>query len=276
MSSTTHQPEIIHLSEHQPPASLAQTIPPASLAQTITALQTRYKSAHTALYEALRDIYAAYHAYILNATQAEREKNRAVLDQACEANDIGTNDQTTDLHKLVKLVVTVNPQLTSGYVHVFSVARELHKTPDEFLGWLKEAGGIEAVRKKFLADGTLNPNYESGSKREKNRASRIANARNSLQAPRCTIDATALASANFTAVATPTECVAIVVRRPNGSVDIMDFVSDKALLNDAYLQHAIEQSEKTASNTTAPTDAMPPTPQEQEAVAAELADIGTA
>ncbi|MFL9964551.1 hypothetical protein PQR02_26490 [Paraburkholderia sediminicola] len=56
-------------------------------------------------------------------------------------------------------------------MHVFSVAQAENKKPDEFLPWLKEAGGIETVRKKFLADGTLNPKYES--QREKNRMGKI-------------------------------------------------------------------------------------------------------
>ncbi|ABX16490.1 hypothetical protein [Burkholderia multivorans] len=235
MSNTNQQTEIINISEHQSPASLAQTI---------TALKTRYMGAHTALYEALRDIYAAYHVYILNATQAEREKNRAVLDQKCKDNDIGTNDQTTDLHKLVKLVVTVSPQLTSGYVHVFSVARELQKTPDEFPGWLKDAGGIETVRKKFLTDGKLNPNYESGSKREKNRLDKIASARNALQATCCTIGAPVFAGASLDPVDKPTECIAIAVRNPDGSIGIKGFISSKSLIDSAYLEHATEQNRK--------------------------------
>lgn len=240
MTVTHQQPEIIRLADHQTPVSLAQTI---------TALQTRYTSAHNALYEALRDIYAAYHVYILNATQAECEKNRAALDQACKDNEIGTNDQTTDLHKLVKLVVTANPQLTSGYVHVFSVARELQKTPDEFLLWLKNAGGIETVRKKFLADGTLNPKYVSGSKREKKRSDKIASARNALQTTRCTIGALALADAHLDSVESPTECIAIVVRNPDGSIGIKGFVSDKTLLDSAYLEYAAEQTRKSAPDT---------------------------
>ncbi|MBU9311856.1 hypothetical protein [Burkholderia multivorans] len=127
----------------------------ASLKQAITALQTRFNGAHKALHETLQDIYATYHAYIVNVTPDEREKNRSVLDESCKAAEIGTNGQTTDLHKLVKLVVTSNSQLASGYVHVFSVASALQKAPDEFVSWLSTAGGIEAVRKKFLADGSL-------------------------------------------------------------------------------------------------------------------------
>jgi hypothetical protein len=239
MNSTTHQPEIHRFADHQKPVSLAQTI---------TTLQTRYTGAHDALYEALRDIYAAYHVYIVDATHAECEKHRAVLDQACKDNEIGTNDQTTDLHKLVKLIVTASPQLTSGYVHVFSVARQLRRTPAEFLDWLKDSGGIETVRKKFLADGTLNPNYESGSKREKNRAGKIASARNALQAPSVTIDALALAGADLEPVQKPTEYVAIVVRNPDGSIGIKEFVSNKTLLDSAYLEYAAEQPRKTTPN----------------------------
>lgn len=240
MNDTTHQPEIIHLAEHQSPAPLKQTI---------AALQTRFTGAHNALYETLRDIYGTHLAYIVNAAPEEREKNRAVLDEACKAEQMRTNDQTTDLHKLVKLIVTVNPQLTSGYVHVFSVASALKKTQAEFLGWLKEAGGIEAVRKKFIADGKLNPNYESGSKREKNRSNKIASARNALQATRCTIEGPALADANLVPVEKPTECVAIVVRNPDGSIGIKGFVSSKSLIDSAYLEHAAEQTQKTTSET---------------------------
>lgn len=237
MSSTTHQPEIHRFADHQKLVSLAQTI---------TALETRYTGAHNALYEALRDIYDTHHTYIVNAAPEEREKNRAVLDDACEKKKFGTSDKTTDLHKLVKLVVTTNPQLTSGYVHVFSVAQAQNTKPDQFLPWLKEAGGIETVRKKFLADGKLNPNYESGSKREKNRAGKVANARNALQSACVTIDALALADAALDPVANPTEYVAIVVRNPDGSIDIKGFVSNKTLLDSAYLEHAAEQTQKTA------------------------------
>ncbi|MDN7930697.1 hypothetical protein QZM52_05250 [Burkholderia metallica] len=239
MSNTNQQTETTNLADHQAPASLAQTI---------TTLQTRYTGAHNALYEALRDIYGAHHTYFLNAVPEQREQNLAALNQAFKDSKIGTTEQTTDLHKLVKLVVTVNPQLTSGYVHVFSVAQALNTKPDQFLLWLKEAGGIETVRKKFLADGKLNPNYESGSKREKNRAGRIANARNALQTACVTIDALALADATLDPVANPTEYVAIVVRNPDGSIGIKGFVSNKTLLDSAYLEHAAEQTQKTTPN----------------------------
>lgn len=240
MSGTTHQPEIIRLADHQSPASLEQAI---------TALQTRFTGAHNALYETLRDIYGTHLAYIVNAAPEEREKNREVLDETCKDNDIGTNDQTTDLHKLVKLVVTVSPQLTSGYVHVFSVAQALKKTPGEFLKWLKEAGGIEAVRKKFLADGEINPKYVSGSKREKNRSVKVASARDALQTTRCIIDAPALADAHLDPVEKPTEYVAIIVRNPDGSIGIKGFISSKSLIDSAYLEHAAEQTQKTNSDT---------------------------
>ncbi|MFM0225281.1 hypothetical protein [Paraburkholderia dipogonis] len=240
MSDTTQQTEIIRLAEYQSPVPLAQTI---------TALETRFTGAHNALHETLRDIYGTHLAYIVNAAPEEREKNRAILDEACKAKQIGTNDQTTDLHKLVKLVVTVSPQLTSGYVHVFSVAQALKKTPGEFLKWLKEAGGIEAVRKKFLADGEINLKYVSGSKREKNRSDKVASARDALQATRCIIDAPALADADLDPVEKPTEYVAIVVRNPDGSIDIKGFVSSKSLIDSAYLEHAAEQTQKTTSDT---------------------------
>lgn len=241
MSDTTSQSKIIDLAEHQPPVSLKQTI---------TSLETRFAGAHNALHETLRDIYGIHLAYIVNAAPEEREKNRAVLDEACETKKIGTNDQTTDLHKLVKLVVTVSPQLTSGYVHIFSVAQALKKTPGEFLKWLKEAGGIEAVRKKFLADGEINPKYVSGSMREKNRSDKVTSARNALQLTRCTIDAPALADANLDPVETPTECIAIVVRNPDGSIGIKGFVSSKSLIDSAYLEHAADQNKNAVSDTT--------------------------
>jgi hypothetical protein len=248
--------------------------PAQSFKDAIEALEKKHTGAHNALHEALRDIYAIYLAEIVGVSGKKLAENQSTLNTACEIKKIKTSDQTTDLHKLVKLIVTVNPQLASGYVHVLSVAHALSKTSDQFLDWLKNAGGIEAVRKKFLANGDDNPNYESGSKREKKRAENVANARDGLQSARCTIDASALASANFDRVAAPKECVAIVVRYPNGSIGIKDFVSDDALLDATYLQHAAEQKAK--SHTDKTSAATPPTSQEREAAVAELAGVGAA
>ncbi|MDR6420248.1 hypothetical protein J2801_002499 [Paraburkholderia phenoliruptrix] len=240
--------------KNQAPQAISFAGPTAfpSLTHAITTLQTSFEGAHKALYETLQDIYATHHFYSVNVTAEERAKNRVVLDEACKAAEIGTTPQTTDLHKLVKLVVKTNSQLTSGYVHVFSVASALQKTPDEFLSWLSAAGGIEAVRKKFRADGKPNPNYESGSKRGKNRADKIASARNALQATRCVIAASALANASFEPVKEPTECVAIVVRNPDGSIGVKGFVSKKSVLESAYLEHAVEQAETETPSTAAP------------------------
>lgn len=263
MSNTKQEPEIIPFEKHQVPLLTAEFI---------TSLRDKNTGAHQAVRESLRDIYSAHYIYIANATPDAIKKNRRILNTACENANISTNDTTTDLHKLVKLVVSVNPQLASGYVHVLSVAQALNKTPDEFLDWLKKAGGIEAVRKKFLATGKENPNYESGSTREKNRSDRIANAKNSLKATRCTIDAAVLADANFSPVKEKTECVAIVVRNPDGSLGIKDLVSDKALLDSAYLQHAIEQQTQTnATDKSATVSA-----NEQKAATAELVEMCSA
>jgi hypothetical protein len=229
--------------------------PAPSFKDAIEALEKKHTGAHTALRETLRDIHAIYLAEIVEASGNKLTENKRILDEACDAEKIKTSDQTTDLHKIVKLITKADPQLGSGYVHVLSVAHALGKTSGNFLNWLTEAGGIEAVRKKYLANGSDNPNYTSGSARKKKREENLTNARHALQTPRITIDATILASANFDQVKTLTECVAIVVRRTDGSVDIMDFVSDKALLDDAYLQYAVEQSEKPKSDVGETSDA---------------------
>jgi hypothetical protein len=262
MSNTKQQPEIIPFEKHQVPLLTAEFI---------TSLRDKNTGAHQAVRESLRDIYSAYYIYIAAATPDSLKENRRILDDACSKAKIEVVDKTTDLHKLVKLVVTANPQLASGYVHVLSVAKAKDKTPDEFLDWLKKAGGIEAVRKKFLANGNDNPNYESGSKREKKRDEKITSAKFGLQSARCVIDSSTLANANFGRVSTITECIAIVVRYPNGNLGIKDFVSDEALLDSAYLQHATEQEAK--SNADSAATAATPTSQEREAAIDKLAGV---
>lgn len=264
MSHTKQKPEVIPFEQHQ--VSLLT-------AEFINTLRDKNTGAHQAVRESLRDIYSAYKIYIVNATPDALKNNIRILDDACSKAKIEVVEKTTDLHKLIKLVVTANPQLTSGYVHVLSVAQALKKTPDDFLQWLKDAGGIEAVRKKFLVSGKENPNYESGSKREKKREENILKAKNGLQSVRCMIDSLALADANFNRVASTTECIAIVVRYPNGDVAIKDFVSDEALLNSAYLQHATEQ--ETKSNAGNMSAAVAPTAQEREAAVDKLAGVSS-
>jgi hypothetical protein len=260
MSNINLEPEIISLSAHHVHLLTADLI---------KSLRDKNTGAHEAVRESLRDIFSADYVYFANATPEAIKNNRRILNNACSDAKIITVETTTDLHKLVKLVVTANPQLASGYVHVLSVAKSVKKTPDNFLDWLNKAGGIEAVRKKFLANGDENPNYESGSTREKKRDAKIASAKDGLKSTRCTIDASVLANANFNRVTTVTECVAIIVRYPNGNIGIKDFVSDKTLLNSAYLQHAIEQEAK--SNVDNASAATPPTAEEREAAIDTLA-----
>ncbi|WP_186136181.1 hypothetical protein [Burkholderia gladioli] len=221
----------------------------ATFLDKITGLEAEHVRSKTALWDMLARVLGLYHVEIKNASVEIRFSNVQALKERCTQQEIRYTTSTAPLTMMLKLIVSDNRQLAAGYALVLNAADLQGQTKDTFVSWLKEAGGIEKVRKTYDASGTLRPIKTLAVPAQHAACGRERLGTNIL----FSVDALSLVDAELETVTADTMRTAIVMLHADGSLSVRAIVKDKCALDRAYVAFANEfapDSTSTASDST--------------------------
>ncbi|WP_186021388.1 hypothetical protein [Burkholderia gladioli] len=208
----------------------------ATFLDKISGLEAEHVRSKTALWDMLAQGLGLFQSEIKHASAETRFANMQALKEQCTRREIRFTTNTSPLTMMLKLVVSDNRQLAAGYALVLNAADQQGQTKDTFVSWLKEAGGIERVRKTYDASGTLRPVRNLISPADLAERGRKRLGTNIL----CSVDALSLTDAELETVAADTMRTAIVMLHADGSMSVRAVVKDKGTLDRAYIAYANE------------------------------------
>ncbi|MFX1763133.1 hypothetical protein PWP93_11130 [Paraburkholderia sp. A1RI-2L] len=208
----------------------------ATFLDKISGLQAEHARSKTALWDMLARGLGLFQTEIKQASAETRFANVQALKDQCTQREIRFTTNTSPLTMMLKLIVSDNRQLAAGYALVLNAADQQGQTKDTFISWLKEAGGIERVRKTYDASGTLRAVKSLTNPADLAEQGRKRVGTNIL----CSVDALSLADAGLETVTADTMRTAIVMLHADGSMSVRAIVTDKGALDRAYAAYANE------------------------------------
>ena len=141
-------------SAHVAPAPRAAALPKAPLTfedhlEKIDLFKGKYRES---IQQLLAAAYAACIAYD-DKSETVKAANKAILEAKCAALKI---EGKSHYQLIAKHSLGDDAKRASGFVHVIKAAQNQKPSvpPDDFIAWLNNQGGIQAVRTKYNSDGT--------------------------------------------------------------------------------------------------------------------------
>lgn len=192
------------------------------------------------LYFLIGELYAACRLGFTGITEAEREENMKVLACACVKAGVTGKDYYL---MLGKLAFGDDSKQVSSIVHVIKVAEKNDVAPFNFVSWLIEKGGVQAIRSNYRSDGTLKPEKKVDD--SKTSSAESSNASDSDVQTYITMGKTALNTrvvatipkgqlSIIEKIGTEAECTAILRQAADGSFVVKAVLTNQNLVDSLY------------------------------------------
>jgi len=177
-----------------------------------------HRAANERLYRLLQ---RCYHLYTLMASDKEQnEKLKSALDEFNKAGNLGIKESTHTLNKIIKVVFGADRRRASAYCLALRVALSEKVDVADVPKFLRDAGGVEVVRRRQTNGGAPKTNKVEVAKQ------RTANV--SL----ATLDEPAIAS-QLDCAAIGKQVVLLATQDVNGTLNINGVVQHEAVINAA-------------------------------------------
>lgn len=210
-------------------------------------------------YTLVASAYAVLVIGFIDKSPEERNENVVLLNAECAKHpNITLSDDDCVDKKVAMLALGTSEQRSQIYdiVHVLKVAKEHKKQVSEIVPWCIDDKGVQGIRRKYKADGTLrdNSNVNGNTKGKNNRLYKLkksdAEKISTQLSKKCmgVINAVDLLDVKPPANGIAVTCTAIVTKEPDGSLNIREIVEHAEVLAYAYAAVALHN----AANSTPP------------------------
>lgn len=223
---------------------------PATFQNCLVKIQISKGKHRDTLYTLISDVFEACRNGFSGNNEDERGANMEVLDAACVEQ--GITGQTY-YQKIGKLAFGSDSKEVSGFIHVIKVAEKNDVAPPNFISWIKEKGGIQAIRSNYKSDGTRKPEKKADESKTTSATTAIAI---DDQMPIANDDQTYITKGKTALTASvaatipkgqleviepignEAECTAILLQTADGSFVIKAVLKDKKLVDSLYAAYA--------------------------------------
>lgn len=112
---------------------------------------------HEFAYKQISWLLGVFQLY-LNSSTVDQLSIDQFLDNECYDNGLGANRATSTAGKIIKLALRCDRKVVSNYVRIIDILIANNVTEDTCIEWIKNAGGMRLLCRRYDRDGKIRPN----------------------------------------------------------------------------------------------------------------------